>query len=216
MSSLRNPGRLITLALILIFVIVLGIQIGGRALHRHLYTGPESTPVSSTVATPAAAARNICAAGQTVANAANYQAHALAGQPRTLLANQSVLISPDPKKTTYTPMTFTDGMKVSTAKHLLIEKVETIQAVACLQRTDEVKTAKTCPYDTTTLTVYDPHYRLNVYAAKTRKLLASTNIASVPAASFVCPPSISYDSSTKRQYLPPDGALLEQALQPYL
>jgi hypothetical protein len=85
-----------------------------------------------------------------------------------------------------------------------------VQLVACLTRTSETATAQTCSYPRGPLTVYQATYKMELYEAKTRKLIKTANISSEPQ--FECPPSYQAVDAQNRVYIPPSFAAVHQEL----
>ena len=87
-----------------------------------------------------------------------------------------------------------------------------VQLVACLTRATETATTQTCTYPKGPLTIYQATYKMELYEAKTRKLVKSTSIS--PEPQFECPKSYQQVDGQSRMYVPPSFVAVHQALAP--
>jgi hypothetical protein len=89
-----------------------------------------------------------------------------------------------------------------------------VQLVACLSRTSETATSQTCTSSKGPLTVYQATYKMDLYEAKTRKLLKTADISAEPQ--FDCPPSYKVVDGQDRAYVPPSFVAVHQELAPFV
>jgi hypothetical protein len=168
--------------------------------------------------------REVCDAGQKIKNAGSYK---VGGNNKMYVGLESTVIQTKPNLTDYdeyqavaphTGMLDKNALTVADNLRKLnsISNVSDAALVACLTRNNETNTGKTCEYTSHTLKVYDPHYQLNIYVAKTHKLLKSVAMPSQTLDSFICPSSIYFDPANDRQYLDVQQDKLYDTIKPFV
>ncbi|HEX3568134.1 MAG TPA: hypothetical protein VHT70_00460 [Candidatus Saccharimonadales bacterium] len=167
---------------------------------------------------------HVCDGGEKIENAANYTGTA---PHKMRIVEESSVIQTKPNLTDYSDIGVTMNAlllktnpqqaqkQYQTLQSLHSNDVSDTQLVGCISRSNETKTSQTCAYDTGTLAVYDTKYTLNIYTAKTHKLIKSTTLPTTPLSQFACPSSVYYDPANKRQYVPYDPNSLITAVQSY-
>lgn len=210
-----RAGRGLMTAVIVLIVLIAGI-VALVEFIAHSTAGYTVSDISQLGA-------HVCDGGQKIKNAGAYK-----GNPphKMSIVEESSVIQTKPNLTDYNSVdSLTPPIMLKTNPALASkiykfqqaiagENVSDIQLVACISRTNEKDTGKICAYDTGNLHVYDTQYKLNVYVAKTHKLIKSATLKTTPVSQFACPSSVYYDPANNRQYLPYDELDLYNQVQP--
>jgi hypothetical protein len=153
-------------------------------------------------------ATQVCSGKQKIKNGAAYKSV----PHKIVLAEESAVVQQKPLLTSYDSVGLVPEHTPAGAKlysqylnQYSTSDYQDAQLVGCISRVSETNTGKTCTYDTGTLAVYDAKYHLNVYQPRTRKLVKSTDLTTMPVADFGCPTSVYYDRAAKRQYVSYDN-----------
>lgn len=152
--------------------------------------------------------RVVCNPGKAVENTAAYKLSS-AVSPTALMVQ-----GPQPNDTSYDLQT--DDIKGADLASFAttVASFKDVQLVACLTRTSETATEQTCSYPKGTLTVYQAAYKMELYEAKTHKLVTSTEIAAEP--DFECAASYQVAEGQSRIYIPPSFVAVHQQLAPFV
>jgi len=164
--------------------------------------------------------KQVCSGNQKIKNAAAYAGN---GPHKIYIGTESSVIQQQPLLTSYDQLVFhpdptPQALQTFTSlqKDISPGSVAETSLVGCISRVNESNTGKTCDYDVGALHVYDAHYQLNVYVARTHKLIKSVKLTEQTPEQFACPQSVYFDPANNRQYLPYDETKLLETVKPLI
>lgn len=169
---------------------------------------------------------HVCDGGQKIKNAAVYTGNA----PHYMRVGiESAVLQVKPNLTAYPSITTPQSSAYVGSRNLQLTERQfkflredvtgeagQTQLVGCVSRVQESDAGQKCKYDTGTLEVFKAQYKLDVYVAKTHKLLQSTKLNAIPMDQFSCPPSVYYSLSAARVYVPYDSSQFLDILEPFV